>query len=43
MNANYVLSKSNNMKYYDQESKYSLAGRKVPVLKSREIVLKNQV
>lgn len=42
MKANYLPSKIR-LKYYDQESKSSLAGSKQSALKRREIVLKTQV
>lgn len=42
MKANYLPSKIR-LKYYDQESKSSLAGSKRSALKRKEIVLKTQV
>lgn len=42
MKTNYLLSKIR-LKYYDQESKSILAGRKLSALKGRKIVLKIQV
>jgi len=42
MKANYLLSKIR-LKYYDQESKSSLAVNRPSALKRREIVLKTQV